>query len=97
MYQEKHKTTPSTLRKVEVEVISTQDCKAHYKDNPVLETMLCATAEGRDSCKVKNGTLCTKPPPRYDIGPRSASALLPFLIKEFLKIKLSLFEPRKTT
>lgn len=52
MLQPKDKTSPSTLQKVEVEVIGLQECKDHYKQNPVTERMFCATADGKDSCKV---------------------------------------------
>lgn len=53
--QPKDKTSPSTLQKVEVEVIGLQECKDHYKQNPVTERMFCATADGKDSCKGDSG------------------------------------------
>lgn len=48
-------TSETVLQKVEVEIISSQDCKDHYKDNPVTDRMFCTSAKGKDSCKGDSG------------------------------------------
>lgn len=47
--------TPNVLQKVNVPIVSDEDCKAAYGKTSVLKSMLCAGKEGKDSCQGDSG------------------------------------------
>ena len=47
--------TPTILQKVEVPIVSDDDCRESYGYSDVSDSMICAGEEGRDSCQGDSG------------------------------------------
>jgi len=48
-------SSPNTLREVQIKVLSNTACKSAYSNAAITDSMLCASAPGKDSCQGDSG------------------------------------------